>query len=730
MVRTALLGGLAAGLLVWGWARLEIEPATSELLPWAILVGVLPAIPRRHKLRFAAAVAAALLGIHEALGTIAPDDALARFRDGFLRYYDIALPFNARFQPLMHGLVVLAVLGFVLATSLAVAARKPLLAAGLLIAGAGWPMTLQPGEHPLLEGAALLGAALVVVACASPRLRAPQAAFAGAAVVAAAVGIATMPAVAKGAFLGWEKWDPYTRPDTPVSVKYVWDTTYLPLTWPKKKTVVFRVKAPPLSRYWRAVTLDVYHGESWIPYPHPTDLAPQRFVPLMPPAARNPKNQLRARFEIEALQDEHLLAASIPVAYETDFDAVLYQSTGTATVPEGIPRGSKYTSISYVTRPSPSRLLRSRPIYNVFHEPYRSVQARWRTPLPPPFGTPNRDGRMATFFRTESLMRSYRPLYEQARRVAGATASPYLAAVRLENWFRSGGGFSYDENPPRRDGRPILVQFVTDSRSGYCQYFAGAMALMLRYLGIPARVAAGFTSGRYNPAEREWTVTDHDAHTWVEVWFRGFGWLPFDPTPGRGTLDGAYSAASSRFDITAVGALFGLDAADQKLNGSGLDRVPGLLDSGRDVPGDVGGTTQAQPSLLRLVALLGLTLLAALTLAKQALRRARFLTRDARRTAAACRRELADFLADQRIAVPASATLAELGALARDEVGVNAEPFVSAAEAARYGPPARADVSARAARRELRRLQREIRQRLTRVERARGLVSLRSLGVT
>ncbi len=71
---------------------------------------------------------------------------------------------------------------------------------------------------------------------------------------------------------------------------------------------------------------------------------------------------------------------------------------------------------------------------------------------------------------------------------------------------------------------------MTETRSGYCQHFAGAMALMLRYLGIPARVAAGFASGTYS--KDHWTVTDHDAHAWVEVWFAGYGWLPFDPTPG------------------------------------------------------------------------------------------------------------------------------------------------------------------------------------------------------
>jgi hypothetical protein len=235
-------------------------------------------------------------------------------------------------------------------------------------------------------------------------------------------------------------------------------------------------------------------------------------------------------------------------------------------------------------------------------------------------------------------------------------------------------------------------------------------------------------------------VTDHDAHTWVEAWFRGYGWLPFDPTPGRGTLSSRYSVSSPKFDIsTAVKLLAAAAAATVpdphqfKLNtdfgvrdpslpapeGSGALRRSGPL-------AQVGGGSN-HASLLRLLALVVAGLGAAIVLAKLLVRRARYLTRDPRRLAAACRRELADFLADQGVAVPSSSTLAELAAVA-EELGAQVEPFVDAVDAARFGPPAGARAAARRARRELRRVERELRTNLSRFERARGLLSLRSLG--
>ena len=84
---------------------------------------------------------------------------------------------------------------------------------------------------------------------------------------------------------------------------------------------------------------------------------------------------------------------------------------------------------------------------------------------------------------------------------------------------------------PAKPGQVPLEHFLFDTKAGYCQHFSGAMALLLRFGGIPARVATGFSPGGFRKRQGEWVVRDRDAHSWVEAWFDGIGWVTFDPTP-------------------------------------------------------------------------------------------------------------------------------------------------------------------------------------------------------
>jgi hypothetical protein len=266
------------------------------------------------------------------------------------------------------------------------------------------------------------------------------------------------------------------------------------------------------------------------------------------------------------------------------------------------------------------------------------------------------------------------------------------------------------------------------------------MALMLRYLGIPARVAVGFAGGTRDPKQDVWNVSDREAHAWVEVWFKGYGWLPFDPTPASpgaaarqtqaGISPGSGAGGSSSAGALTPGA-HGVSGFEQKLtNGSfGVgphhEKSHRFTESALSLGSRGAGTDRGRPILL-LLAILAAAV-GAVVVTKVGFRIARSIRRDPRGIASACRQELASFLLDQRIEAPRSATLEELGEIVKREFGVDCDEFVAAATAARFGPSDGADAAAVTARGELRALLEIARRSLSWGDRIRGLLSLRSL---
>jgi transglutaminase-like putative cysteine protease len=754
VARTVALYAVPALLIASGWLRLEDGGASRGRALWMVVLALLPALVRPVWARAVAALCALLLAVHAAfelsLVDARPFDdrhdffgpLLSGFREGLLQFYDVSLPFDRDAEPLMFGVVLLAVFGFCLAVALALAARRPLAAVLALLAGAVWPATLVPGAG-LQRGAIVLGTVLALLACGGRR--APQtlrpAVLAGAALIAAALVATTSPAVAKDEFLSWKRWDPYDRPADPVGVRYVWNANYSGIRFPKKATTVLTITGPERPHYWRATTLDVFDRDRWLEQPSTisASFAPFELLsdPLLPPRARERERWIETRVRVEALRDRRLAGPSMPVAYDPrGIGRLEYRPGGMALVRGGFERGDRYTVWSYAPRPTPAQLGRSRlrvRVRNTVHSYYLQLLPGAPTLA---FGAPGRDEQLRTLLASRDVaprLAPYRPLFRQARAVVGPRPrNQYAAVVALEAWFRSQGRFRYDERPPVSRDRPPLVAFVAGHRRGYCQHYAGAMALMLRYLGIPARVAAGFTSGDYERERGRWTVTDHDAHAWVEVWFDGWGWLPFDPTPGRGQLSGTYSIAAANFNARQAQAAVGGRSGGLDISlGLLAERLEGTAIAGRDVPERLvapSGRRDRGESLLRLLAVVLAALVAAIAVAKLAVRRTRYLTRDPRKVAAACRRELVDFLADQQVDVSRSATLAELGATVSSQLAVDAGPFVRSAALARFAPPEEAGPAARRARRELRSLLRRLRGRLGVLERARGLVSTRSLG--
>ena len=134
-----------------------------------------------------------------------------------------------------------------------------------------------------------------------------------------------------------------------------------------------------------------------------------------------------------------------------------------------------------------------------------------------------------------------------ARQITARAQTPFDKTITLENYLRT--RFAYTLNLTGKPGDDPLAHFLFETHAGHCEYFASAMAIMLRTLGIPTREVNGFLPGEYNDLGEDYIVRASDAHSWVEVYFPGTGWLTFDPTPpGAESAGGFFSRFGQYMD--------------------------------------------------------------------------------------------------------------------------------------------------------------------------------------
>lgn len=203
-----------------------------------------------------------------------------------------------------------------------------------------------------------------------------------------------------------------------------------------------------------------------------------------------------------------------------------------------------------------------------------------------------------------------------AERLAAGTSSQLEVVRRVQSYLQDGDRYRYTTDVPEPGPSP-LTEFLFETHEGYCQQFAGAAALLLRLAGVPTRVVTGFATGK-ETGDGRWDVRDSDAHAWIEVYFAGFGWVPFDPTPpgdaevdasldvltpasaGAGAGGGATAVVGGALVLLLVGAGLvlrrrrGPEAAAPAAVGDLLVRL---------VPGPVGPSTTLaglRPGLARL----------------------------------------------------------------------------------------------------------------------------------
>ena len=122
-------------------------------------------------------------------------------------------------------------------------------------------------------------------------------------------------------------------------------------------------------------------------------------------------------------------------------------------------------------------------------------------------------------------------VFDLAEELTGSADTVYDKAIALEQYLRT---IPYSLDLPTKPiGQDLVDYFIFDIQTGYCDYYASAMVVMARHLGIPARLAVGYVTGNYDENKDHFIVTADQAHSWVEIYFPSFGWVTFEPTGGR-----------------------------------------------------------------------------------------------------------------------------------------------------------------------------------------------------
>jgi transglutaminase-like putative cysteine protease len=421
-----------------------------------------------------------------------------------------------------------------------------------LIALAVVPSTLVRPQHPYLQGLVLFG--LLVLFIWGERVARPE--VAGAlvlCVVAAGGALLIAPTL--------DRHSPWINPTTLIGVSSVnvdrfnWAQTYRPLNWPRHGHAVIYVKAPR-SSYWKAENLVAFDGYGWATGQDPGD-------ELFPGGGGAPDSTSsktwteQIQVTISAMKSFNVIGAGVMTSIP-DVPGGAYSSVGvgTYTTPTELGPGDTYKVTTYVPDPTPRQLATAGAAYPPSTPGYGSVtlpevrRAGLLIPAAtltfPPFHTtlPIESSLTPSTADTNEIMQlsPYAPAIRLAERLAKRSATPYAFVQAVMGYLSR--GFSYDENPVPNPYP--LESFLFTDKAGYCQQFAGAMALLLRIGGLPARVAVGFTSGTYDTATQRFIVSDIDAHAWVEVWFPHYGWVTFDPTPTAAPARGGKVAPAAR----------------------------------------------------------------------------------------------------------------------------------------------------------------------------------------
>jgi transglutaminase-like putative cysteine protease len=281
---------------------------------------------------------------------------------------------------------------------------------------------------------------------------------------------------------------------------------------------------------WRGIALDHFDGRAWHFDPYPEGFGRRREFPKIQ-EMRVPGRGLEGDFErdyrlaeattqkllrqeilLEPMRPSTLFAAYKPVRLRGPIPRLILQDTG-AIYGDILTGRTAYTVWSDISSPDEEQL--------------RAIGA---SPHPEPIR------RLYLQLPKDKLDPR---IWELARRITRGLTNDYDRARAIESYLKNNFGYTLDV---KISGDDPLAEFLFEKKEGHCEYFASAMAVLLRSIGIPSRIVNGFQMGQYNELGRFYTVRQRDAHSWVEAYFAGLdAWVEFDPTPAAGIND--YSRA-------------------------------------------------------------------------------------------------------------------------------------------------------------------------------------------
>jgi LPXTG-motif cell wall-anchored protein len=324
--------------------------------------------------------------------------------------------------------------------------------------------------------------------------------------------------------------------------------SYGPLNSRRTGATMLEVTSPE-PELWRMQALEDFDGNGW-------SFARQR-EELPQPAAVSVTTKVR----IVGLQNRLIAAPGrITAVAGNDGEPARVESSRLTDTPR---TGTTYTVTSEVVRATAEQLAKVPIPAAGTYDPYTRLWPR-RMQRGASWGADRLGGNLPAWLQGspwgEAIM--------LARRLSAGTTSE-LEVVRHVDDYLNSGRYRYTTDVADPGPDPLL-DFLFKTRAGYCQHFAGAATLLLRLAGIPTRVVSGFATGK-RTGENTFAVRDEDAHAWIEVYFPGYGWVPFNPTPAGDEANvapetdvlaahaggGGPGEGSALFGVLGVGALAG-----------------------------------------------------------------------------------------------------------------------------------------------------------------------------